>query len=58
MKTRLILLFPMCAAAAFGQYAWDYTKIPFVSDPTRWHSNGSVAFMSSGVTFASSGSLI
>jgi hypothetical protein len=55
MKSRLILLFPACAAAAFGQYAYDYTMNPVASDPSHWASNGSVTFGSSGVTFASQG---
>ena len=57
MKTRLTLLLPMCAAAAFGQYAYDYT-MNTASPGSNWHSNGSVTPSSNGVTFTSQGSLI
>ncbi len=55
MKFRFIALFPLFAAVAFGQYTWDYTKDPVVSDSTRWNTNGSPTFGSGGVTFSGSG---
>jgi hypothetical protein len=55
VKCLISLLLPLCATTAFGQYVYDYVKSPVVSDTSRWSSNGSPAFTSSGVTFAGAG---
>ena len=55
MKFRLLVLLHFCVAAGFGQYVWDYSKNPVVSDGTRWSTNGSPAYGSYGVNFSGSG---
>ncbi len=55
MKSRVAVLFFACMATAFGQYTWDYTKNPVVSDTTRWSSNGSPSYGSYGANFSGSG---
>ena len=55
MKTRVVLVGLFAAAAAFGQYTYDYSESPVISDSTRWSTNGSPSFTSLGVTFSSAG---
>jgi len=55
MRARLVLLLLACVTAGFGQYTWDYSKNPVVSDTTRWSTNGSPTYGSYGVNFSGSG---
>ena len=40
---------------ALGGYVYDYSQTPVISDATRWQTNGTAAFNSSGVTFPGAG---
>jgi hypothetical protein len=59
MRNRLLALGLGLAVRAFGAgYVYDYWESPVIADSTRWSSNGSPSFSSTGVSFSSAGSLI
>jgi hypothetical protein len=53
--TRWIVAVVAGVTSLFGAYTYDYSESPVIADSTRWSSNGSPSFSSTGVTFSGSG---
>ena len=55
LNYRLIFVAALTVGSAFAAYTYDYSQAPVITDATRWQTNGTAAFNSSGVTFPGAG---